>query len=182
MSETPGNKYGTTPYAATTMPDFGSEPRSSRLTKMLIWPLLALNLVSSIITLMIDSEEFVADSLPPEQLEQLTPEVMDSMVTMFTVTNIVTAVITLVLFVIVGLGLRGNRMWARFVGLILAILFLLSSAYSLLLATDYGNLSGLQLATTILGWITVVLTVVWIVQAMSKSTSQWFAIHRRLQN
>lgn len=186
MSETPENKYGTTPYSAMKLPDLGDEPRASKMTKMLVWPLMALHLISTVLLeiqmLQVDPETYYGQMLPPEQAEQLTPEALDTLATWSTVTNVATATITLVLFVIVGLGLRANRTWARFLGLVLAFLFLLISGYSLLLATDYGNLATIELFIAVLGWVTVLLTIWWIVQAMSRETTQWFAIHTRLQS
>lgn len=183
--EIPHNKYGTTPYSPTNTQSLGEEPRPARLTKMLIWPLLALHVLTSILGLMsLQSEGAAAyfeQSLPPDELAQLDPDMLDTMYSASIAFFIGFAVLNVILFVVVGLGLRANKNWARFVGLVLGILFLVSAAYTLVFATPYGDLAGLDLFNTIISWVIVLVTIWWIIQALDKRTAQWFSMHRRLQ-
>ena len=183
--EIPPNKYGTTPYSPTNAQNIGEEPHAVRLTKTLIWPLLALHVFSSIIGLVsIQSEGAAAyfeQNLPPGEIAQVTPDMLETMYTASLAFFIGFAVLNVILFFVVGLGLRANKNWARFVGLVLAILFLISAAYTLLFATPYGDLPGWELLNTIVSWVIVLVTVWWIIQALNKRTSQWFAMHRQLQ-
>lgn len=184
MTESPENKYGTTPYSPNHMHSLGEEPRSATLTKTLIWPLLVLNLITAIIGLLAfqaaGTAQYLEQNLPPGELESFTPDMLDGVTTALVVFFIVIAVINVALFVVVGLGLRANRNWARFLGLVFAILFLLSAVYSLLIGTNYGNLSGLEILNSIISWLTVLLTIWWITQAMNKETTRWFALHRNV--
>lgn len=185
MSEVPGNKYGTTPYSPNTMPSLGEEPRSSRLTKSLIWPLLVLNVLTTVLgtiyLVTVDKQEYYAQSLPPEQFEQMTPEMLEA-AHPWTIGSVVgLGALIVILFLIVGLGLRANKTWARFIGLVCAFLFLLSEGISLVFTVNYGDLHTIELISAILSWVTVLLTIWWIVQALNKNTAQWFAMHRRLQ-
>lgn len=186
MSEASENKYGTTPYSPTARPDLGEEPRSSKLTKSLIWPLLLLNVLTSVLGIIhlqtVDTVQYYEQNLPPEQAQGLTPDMLDTMHTWTIISFIAFAALAVILFLIVGLGLRANKTWARFMGLILAILFILSEGLSLLFTVDYGQLAPIELVSAILGWVAVLLTIWWIVQAMNKQTAQWFGIHRRLQS
>lgn len=183
--ETPHSKYGTTPYSPASAHSMGAEPRPARLTKTLIWPLLALHVVTSIIGLMSMQSQGAAayfeQSLPPGELAQLDPAMLDTMYSASVAFFIGFAVLNVILFVVVGLGLRANKNWARFVGLVLAILFLVSAAYTLVFATPYGDLAGFDLFNTIVSWVVVLVTIWWIIQALDKRTSQWFSMHRRLQ-
>lgn len=186
MSEASENKYGTQPYSATAMPDVGDEPRSSKLTKSLIWPLLLLNVIISVLGTIyvatVDVEEYYAQSIPPEQLEQMTPEMLEA-AHPWTIGSVVGfGVLTIILFLIVGLGLRANKTWGRFLGLIFAFIFVVFQGVSLLFMTDYSQLATLELISTVVTWLTILVTIWWIVQAMSKQTGRWFAIHRRLQS
>lgn len=178
----PANKYGTQPYRPDTFETLGPEPRSSRLTKSLVWVLLLLHAVSSIIGLAAlrgqDPAAYFEAYLPASELTQMTPDMMATMFQTTVVFFIVFALFNLALFVIVGLGLRATKNWARFMGLILGGLFLLSSAYTLLFATDYGNLPGTEFLNTMLSWVILFITVWWGVQALSKATARWFAAHR----
>lgn len=186
MSEASENKYGTTPYSPTQQANLGEEPRSSKLTKSLIWPLLALNVIISVLGIIhlqtVDTQEYYNQVLPPEQTQGMTPEMMDTMHTWTILSFIGFGALSVILFLIVGLGLRANKTWARFIGLIFAILFLLSEGLSLLFTVDYGQLQTLELFSAVLSWVAVLVTIWWIVQAMSKPTAQWFGIHRRLQS
>ena len=185
MTETPENKYGTTPYAPTDINNIGTEPRSARLTKSLVWVLLILHVLAGVIGIVAmqadGPEAYLEAYLPPNEFQAMTPEMLDTAFAATLVMSIVMMALNVVLFVIVGLGLRANRNWARFVGLVLAILFLISSAYSLLFATDYGNQSGMMLFGTIVNWFIVLVTIWWIIQALDKQTHRWFALHKSLQ-
>lgn len=157
-------------------------PRSVRLTKSMVWALMILHIFSNIIGLLIlranEPAEYFQRHLPVEEFEQLTPELLDSMFSAAQASFTGFAVFNAVIFVVVGLGLRANKHWARFLGLVLAILFLISAAYSLLFATPYGQLSGLPFVQTMISWVIVFVTVWWIIQAMDKRTGVWFAMHR----
>ncbi len=183
--EIPQNKYGTTPYSATNAQGLGAEPRSVRLTKSLVWVLLVLHAISSLLGVLAlqsqDPQTYFEQSLPASELEQMTPDMLETMFAASVAFFIGFAVLNVILFVIVGLGLRANRNWARITGLVLGILFLISAAYTLLFATPYGDLPGLEWLNTILSWVIVLVTIWWIVQAVNKRTSEWFAKHRRLQ-
>lgn len=185
MTETPENRYGTTPYSPTDMNNIGDEPRSSRLTKRLVWVLMILHVVTGVIGVVAmqaeGPEAYLEAYLPPNEFQNMTPEMLDTVFGATLVVAIVMLAINVVLFVIVGLGLRANRNWARFMGLVLAILFLISSAYSLLFATDYGDQSGLMFFGTIINWVIVLGTIWWIIQALDKQTHRWFALHKSLQ-
>lgn len=178
----PTNKYGTQPYIPNTQETLGSEPRSARLTKSLVWVLMALHAASSIIGVVAlrgqDPAGYFELYLPPSEMAQMSPDMMATMFQTTVVFFIVLAVINLVLFVIVGLGLRATKNWARFMGLILGGLFVLSSAYTLLFATDYGNLPGMEFLNTILSWVILFVTVWWGVQALKQTTARWFSVHR----
>ena len=186
MSETPENKYGTTPYSPTDMKNIGTEPRSARLTKSLVWVLMILHLLSAMIGLVAMQSQgataYLEAYLPPNEFQEMTPDMLDTMFGVTMVMFVGFAVVNLVLFVIVGLGLRANRNWARFMGLVLAILFLISSAYALLFATDYGDQSGMMLMNTIVSWVIVLVTIWWIIQALDKQIHRWFALHKSLQS
>src|SRR5699024_11527633 len=78
--------------------------------------------------------------------------------------------VMIILFVIVGIGLRATRPWARFTGLVFAFLFVFSEGLSLVFSVNYGQLEPLELVAAILTWLSVLLTIYWIIQAMSKST------------
>lgn len=163
----------------------GEAPRSVQLTKTLVWPLLGLHALSAVVSIMAmrsqGATEYFQHYLPPAEFETLTPDTLGTMFTAATVSFIVFALLNAALFVIVGLGLRANRNWARFLGLVLAVLFLISAAYTLLFATSYGELSGMVFVDTIISWVIVLITVWWVIQALDKHTGQWFAIHRELQ-
>lgn len=186
MSETPENKYGTSPYSPTDMTNIGEEPRSARRTKSLVWVLMGLHLLSTIIGVVAMQAQgpaaYLEASLPPGQYQELTPDMLDTMFGVTLIMFLVVAAINLALFLVVGLGLRANRNWARFMGLVLAILFLLSSAYTLLFATNYGSQSGAMLLNTILSWVIVIVTIWWIIQALDKQTHRWFMLHKSLQS
>ncbi len=185
MSEAANNRYGTNPYSPAQMPDLGDEPRSSKLTKTLIWPLLILSTLTTILSvvemLTVDPEEYYSQVLPPEQLQDATPAMLDTMHTWSLISFIGFGLLMIILFVIVGIGLRATRPWARFTGLVFAFLFVLSEGLSLVFSVNYGQLEPLELVAAILTWLSVLLTIYWIIQAMSKPTSRWFSIHRRLQ-
>src|SRR5699024_12261243 len=85
------------------------------------------------------------------------------------------------LFVMVGVGLRATRLWLCFRCLVFAFLFVFSVGLSLVFSVNYGQLEPLELVAAILTWLSVLLPIYWIIQAMSKSTSWWFVLHRRLQ-
>lgn len=185
MSEASGNKYGTTPYSPHGKSSLGEEPRSSRLTKSLIWPLLVLNVITTVLGTIylatVDKQEYYSQTLPPEQFEQMSPEMLEA-AHPWTIASVVGfGALVVILFLIVGLGLRANKTWARFIGLVCAFLFLLSEGISLVFTVNYGELHTIELISAVLGWVTILLSIWWIVQALSKSTAQWFAIHRRLQ-
>lgn len=186
MSDAPDNKYGTTPYSPETTSAHGNEPRSSKLTKSLVWPLLVLNVITSVLGIIhlrgVDQEQYYSQALPPEQAQDLTPETLEAMHLWTTVSFIGFAALAVILFLIVGLGLRATKTWARFMGLVLAILFIVSEGFSLLFSVDYGQLATIELVNAIISWVAILVTVWWIVQAMTKSTAQWFAMHRRLHN
>lgn len=175
-AETPPDNYGTTPY---------EEPRSVRLTKTLIWPLLILHVLSVVLSLIavqsLGPEEYLRENLRASEFGQLTPDMLDATFTVSLVAFVGFALVNVALFVVVGLGLRANRHWARFLGLVLAILFLISALYSLLFATLYTELSGLMLVEMLISWLIVILTIWWIMQALDKNTGEWFAMHRELQ-
>src|SRR5699024_5671963 len=166
----PENKYRTTPYSPKHMHRLAEEPRSPTLTKPVIWPLLVLNLITALIGLLAfhppATPQHLEQNLPPGELESFPPDMLGGVTTALVVFFIVIAVINVALFVVVGLGLRANRNWARFLGLIFAILFLLSAAYSLLIGTNYGNLSGLEILNSIISWLTVLLPIWSIIQAI----------------
>jgi len=186
LSEAPNNKYGTTPYSPTEISDLGDEPRSSKLTRTLIWPLLVLSALTSILSVVemftVAPEEYYSQILPPEQLQDATPAMLDTMHTWSLISYIGFGLLMVILFVIVGLGLRATRPWARFTGLVFAFLFVISEGLSLVFSVNYGQLEPLELVAAILTWLSVLLTIYWIIQAMSKPTSRWFSIHRRLQS
>ena len=185
MTDTPENKYGTTPYSPTDMTNIGNEPRSARLTKSLVWVLMILHVLAGVIGIVAMQTAgpagYLEAYLPPNEYQAMTPQMLDTAFAATLVMAIVLLAINVVLFVIVGLGLRANRNWARFMGLVLAILFLISSAYSLLFATDYGAQSGMMLFSTIVNWVIVLVTIWWIIQALDKQTHRWFALHKSLQ-
>lgn len=160
-------------------------PRSVQLTKLLVWPLLGLHALSAVVSIMAmrsqGATEYFRHYLPPAEFEALTPDLLGTMFTAATASFIGFALINAALFVVVGLGLRANRNWARFLGLVLAVLFLISAAYTLVFATAYGELSGLVFVDTIVSWVIVVITVWWVVQALDQRTAHWFAMHRELQ-
>ena len=162
------------------------EPRAVRLTKALVWPLMVLHILSAVLgTISIQSMgpgAYFEQYLPPEEFEDLSPERLDAMFSAAQVWFIGFAVFNVVVFVIIGLGLRADQYWARFAGLVLAILFLISAAYTLLFATSYGELSGLAFVEPIMSWIIVFVTVWWISQALDKRTGQWFADHREVRS
>jgi|GEM_PF-2355757 len=182
--ETPSNKYGTTPYSPTDAHSLGEEPRSVRLTKVLVWPLLVLHALSALFSIIamqsMGPADYFRDYLPPQEFEQLSPDMLDTMFSAALISSIGFAAINVVLFVVVGLGLRANRNWARFLGLILAVLFLISALYSLVFATPYGDMSGVMFFETIISWVIVLVTIWWGVQALDKRTGQWFVMHRQL--
>lgn len=182
-SASPQHSGTTTTHTASAQQLIGNEPRAARLTKTLIWPLMALHLLSTLVGFISmksqDASEYFAEVLPPGQSKSMTPELLETMFTASIVFFLTFGVINAVIFAVVGLGLRANRTWARFIGLILAVLFVLISAYTLLIATNYGGLQGLELFSTILSWAIVVVTLVWIIQAMQSQTTVWFALHRR---
>lgn len=186
MSQTPENKYGTTPYSPTDLSNIGTEPRSSRLTKSLVWVLMILHILSAVIGILAmradGPEAYLEAYMPPNEFQTMTPDMLDTVFGAAIVMAIVMAAINVALFVIVGLGLRANRNWARFMGLVLAILFLISAAYSLLFATNYGEQSGLMMLNTILSWVIVLVTIWWIIQALDKQTHRWFVLHKSLQS
>lgn len=163
----------------------GTEPRSVRLTRTLVWPLLVLHAISAALSIIamrsLGATAYFRQYLPTAEFQQLTPDRLDTTFTAATVSFIGFAVINAALFVIVGLGLRNYRNWARFLGLVLATLFLISAVSTLVFATSYGDLSGLELFETMLSWVIVGVTVWWAIQAFHKNTAQWFAIHRQLQ-
>lgn len=187
MSETPQhhNKYGTPEYSAMNYDQLGSEPRSARLTKSLVWVMLVISALSTILGWVAlqaaGAEQYLEQNVPAGQLQEITPDMLDTVFASVIVFYLVFALITLGLYVVVGLGLKGNKNWARVLGLILGILFLLSAAYTLLLGTDYGNLPGMELMNTILTVVLVLITVWWIIQAVNKDTNRWFTMHRSLQ-
>ena len=186
MSEASENKYGTTPYSTIDRSDIGEEPRSSKLTKTLIWPLLGLNVLTTVLGFIhlqtVDTVEYYNQALPPEQMQGMTPEMLESMHTWTSMSFIGVGALSVILFVIVGLGLRATKTWARFLGLVFAILFILSEGLSLLFTVNYGELATIELLAAVLSWVAVLLTIWWIVQAMNKQTARWFGMHRRLQN
>ncbi|MDN5731475.1 MAG: hypothetical protein L0K07_09565 [Yaniella sp.] len=186
MPEASENKYGTTPYSATQRSNLGEEPRSSKLTKSLIWPLLALNVIITVLGLIhlqtVDTTEYYNEVLPPDQAQGLTPEMVDTMHTWTIISFIGFGALSVILFLIVGLGLRATKTWARFMGIVFAVLFILSEGLSLLFTVNYGELQTLELFNAVLSWVAVLLTIWWIVQAMNKQTAQWFGFHRRLQH
>lgn len=181
----PQHRSGTTSSSQRNVSSMSSEPRPARLTKSLIWPLLALHILTSVLGMVTmqaqDAAEYFAQLLPPAELAQLDPAMLETMLTATVAFFIGFSVLNIVVFVIIGLGLRANRNWARFVGLILAILFLLSAAYTLLFATDYGNLPSMELFSTIISWVIVLITLWWMIQAFDKRTTAWFWQHRKLQ-
>lgn len=185
MTEFPDNTYGTTPYTPQEYTNLGEEPRSAKLTKSLVWPLLVLNLLSSILGLMamraVGAAEYLRPSLPPEEFQNMDQAMLDTLFSATTVFAIIFAVISVVLFIIVGLGLRANKNWARFTGLVLGAFYLLSALYTLVLATPYGELGGFELVNSILTWVIVLVTIWWFIQALQKDTNRWFAMHRALQ-
>lgn len=184
MSEAAENKYGTTPYSPTSRLNLGDEPRASKLTKTMIWPLLALNVLTSVLGLIhlqaVDLETYYAEVLPPEQTQEMSPDMLQSMHTWTIISFVGFAALSVILFLIVALGLRANKTWARFIGLIFAILFILSEGLSLMFTVDYGQLGPLEIFSAVLGWVAVLVTIWWVVQAMNKETAQWFGMHRRL--
>ena len=186
MSETPESKYGTTPYSPTDKKNIGTEPRSARLTKSLVWLLMILHILSSLVGLVEMQSQgaraYLEAYTPTNEFQEMTPDMLDTMFGVTVVMFVVFAAINVVLFVIVGLGLKVNRNWARFMGLVLAILFLISSAYTLLFATSYGDQSGMMLFNTIISWVIVLVTIWWIIQALDKQTHRWFALHKSLQS
>ena len=185
MTQTPENKYGTTPYSPADMSNIGEEPRSARLTKSLVWVLMILHVLSGVIGIVAmqsaGAQAYLEAYLPPNEFQTMSPEMLDTAFGAIVVMSIVIMGINVVLFLIVGLGLRANRNWARFMGLVLGILFLISSAYTLLFATDYGDQSGMMLFGTIVSWVIVLVTIWWIIQALDKQTHRWFALHKSLQ-
>ena len=162
-----------------------AEPRAVQLTKSLVWPLMVLHVISAILGLAIMRSAgptvYFEQYLPPREFEQATPKLLDTMFSAAQAAFIGFAAINAILFAVVGLGLRANRHWSRFLGLAFGILFLVSAAYSLLFATSYAELSGLAFFETMLSWVIVVVTVWWIIQALNKRTGEWFASHRQGQ-
>lgn len=123
MSQEPAqHKHGTTPDSPLNAQSLGTEPRSARLTKSLIWPLLALHILTSVLGLVMiqsqDAAEYFTRMLPPGELAQLEPGMLDTMMTAAVSFFIAMSVLNIIVFVIIGLGVRANKNWARFVGLI----------------------------------------------------------------
>src|SRR5699024_12404505 len=120
MTESPENKYGTSPYSPYHMHCLGEEPRSATLTKTLIWPLLVLNLITPIIGLLafqaVGTAQYLEQNLPPGELESFTPDMLDGVTTALGGFFIVIAVINVARVVVVGVGLRANRTGARLLG------------------------------------------------------------------
>src|SRR5690625_1603541 len=182
--ETPSNKYGTTPYSPTDAHSLGEEPRSVRLTKVLVWPLLVLHALSALFSIIamqsMGPADYFRDYLPPQEFEQLSPDMLDTMFSAALISSIGFAAINVVLFVVVGLGLRANRNWARFLGLILAVLFLISALYSLVFATPYGDMSGVMVFESIISWVTGMASITSGIKALHKPTWPWLIMHRHL--
>ena len=160
------------------------QPRPVQLTKSLVWPLMVLHLISAIVGVLsmqaTGAVAYFEQYLPPQEFERMTPEQLDAMFSAALVVFIGFALVNVALFIVVGRGLRANRPWARFIGLVLAILFLISAGYTLIFATAYGELSGLAFLETMLSWVIVFVTVWWIIQALDKRTGEWFALQRHV--
>src|SRR5699024_12469666 len=113
MSEASNNKYGTAPYSPTQMPDFGDEPRSATLTKTLIWPLLILSALTSILIvvemLTVDPEDYYSQLLPPEQLQDATPAMLDTMHAWSLISFIRFWILLIFLFLLVGIAVCATR-------------------------------------------------------------------------
>ena len=109
MTETPENKYGTTPYSATDMSNIGDEPRSARMTKNLVWVLMILHVLAGVIGVVAmqaeGPEAYLEAYLPPNEFQGMTPEMLDTAFGATLVMAVVLIAINVVLFVIVGLGL-----------------------------------------------------------------------------
>src|SRR5699024_9729676 len=129
----------------------------------------------------VDPEEYYSQLLPPEQLQVATPAMLDAMHTWSLISLICFGLLMIILFILVGMGRRAIRPWARFTGLVFGFLFVFSEGLGSVFSVKYGQVEPLELVAAILRWLSVLLTIYWIIQAMSKSTSWWFGLHRRLQ-
>lgn len=179
----PGSKYGTSAYDSGAVGQPLAEPRKWGLLKTLTLVSFAAYVLSGILAFFSLDEETVRTQLQDQMAAQgqaVSGEQLDQLVSAgvvggmaFAIGNLVVAV---VLYLVVFLGLRKVKNWARILGTVLAAVGALFTVYALFgIGAMMDANAALGIASLILSVAYLVVNIVWIVIAFAKENNAYVA-------
>lgn len=181
-----GSKYGTAAYDSGAVGQPMTEPKKWGLLKTLTLASFAVYIISGLLSFVGLDEDTIRTQLQDQMAAQgqsLSGEELDQFVSVgmvsgmaFAIGNLVVAV---VLYLVVLLGLRKVKNWARILGTVLAAIGALITAFGLtgIGAMMEGN-ATVGIISLVLSIVYIVVNVVWIVTAFSKESNAYVASRR----
>lgn len=173
-----GNYYNTAAYDPNQVyGGIGEEPAGSKMMKKIILILMGIQVLGLLLGLFLIDDATVEAAMTANMSAQEAAQFgSGGMKGFFIATLIGVAIVQLGLFLLVYLGLRANKNWARILGLVFAFIGAISWLFGLFQpGTAYGIVS------MIMSLGSLALTVWWIILAFQKPQAQWYAAHSQPQ-
>ena len=179
QQEAPGSRYGTQAYTPQAQYDVMQEPKKYRTLLTLTLASLGLYVLNLLLSMLMTGDDkyrrYLEESataggqpLSADELEQIT-SVMNLMMIG---TILVSGIIGIAMYLLVYLGLKKKKGWARILGIVFAILGVLSTAGSLI--TIGATASGALLVALLLVSVAfLVVNVLWLVHAFAKEVTAY---------
>lgn len=171
-----GSKFGTEaydPHAAYGGPM--QRPKSfDRVRQLTIVSFLTYMLSSGLSMVVLNDEQLYREQLEA-QGQEATQEALDFMTMSALVGGILMLVVGLVIYLVVLLGLKNAKNWARILGTVFCALGIISMAFSL---TGIGALlsaGALGIIVLVTSLLFILVNVMWLISAFSKDTNAYIA-------
>jgi drug/metabolite transporter (DMT)-like permease len=169
-----GEQHGAGPYDAQ---QYGGDRRADVAPPPEVQKLLTLTLVSAAIYLINQVLALIAGTDVTQMYQQmdLSAEEATAMAaraqTFATLTTVIVLVVAAVVYGLVYTFLKKGRNWARVLGIVLAVLSVVSTVVGLVAAMAYG---GPGLIALLLGVVFVVVNILWLVTALKAPVKAWY--------
>lgn len=178
-----GSKFGTEAYSANAYGGPVEEPQKYSLLKTMTLVSFGLYLVSGIFGLIPmftgEAEDIARQQLEGQDLGGVSVDDALAMGMAFSwVLILVPLVISIVLYLLVYFGLKGNKGWARVLGIIMAIIGLVLTIGGLLFDTAmFSSAIGMVALVISIAWAAV--TVYWLVLAFNSDVARYLQQFKR---
>ncbi len=171
-----GSKFGTEGYAPGAFGGPMAEPKKFQTLKMLTLVSLGLYVIGGIIGFIpmfgSDAEQQVREQLESQNVA-VDDQTIQGAIAVGAVFAGVMMVIGLAIYLLVFFGLRARKNWARIVGIIFAILGVVSTLYSLVMDTEMAFMNAAAVVGTVLTIASAAVAIYWLVLAFDGQVKQY---------